>query len=441
MFDNGKEIIGEVKNFLQGKLKFDTDQADNDLHRVGIRPLPHLFGFLRGLRRERGGLLREPRDHGRNATAGGHRRGRLGRSRHGHRCRVRRRSRRAFVERLDGNIDLGLSYTSADSSLQYSLDAAATYRQRKYSGSVSLTSIQTRRDGADDILRDNLTFDYTRYHWKRYFGTGTLEFSRNTELGIDLRTELGYAFGRYALVSNRQQLSGRVGFSITCEDDNRCRVRARRTRGAWSVSSYHFFLYHYPETDIVVDISVQPSITDWSRTRVNLNLSLRREFLEDFTVSLSVYDNYDSEPNRGRPGQTRSRGGAVDRMVVLAGVVRRPLNSEFGYRNSGTIRNSDYIAPSHHRTHHKPQIPQIDADSSHRRFAFRIFHPSKTRRESRAIVVQASRLHDSTDIEEVRARRPHHNIAADVSRRSREIWLSVFPRRPGRSGPQLLPQR
>ena len=29
VFDNGKDIHGEVKNFKQGKLKFDTDQADN----------------------------------------------------------------------------------------------------------------------------------------------------------------------------------------------------------------------------------------------------------------------------------------------------------------------------------------------------------------------------------------------------------------------------
>ena len=158
----------------------------------------------------------------------------------------------------------------------------------------------------DDILRDNLTFDYTRYHWKRYFGTGSLTFSRNTELGIDLRTELGYAFGRYAIVTNRHQLSGRVGFSVTHEDETGAESS---TTAAWGLLGveYHFFLYHYPETDIVADVSVQPSITDWSRTRVNLNLSLRREFIEDFTVSLSVYDNYDSEPTRPPWPNTISR--------------------------------------------------------------------------------------------------------------------------------------
>ena len=297
VFDNGKDMFGEVKNFNQGKLKFDTDQADNiyiDWGYVHFLTASELFEVYD----ETGAVYY----------------GSLGTTAKARELVVIGEEEsvvldmdtvvqfepieKTFWQRIDGNIDLGLSYTSADSSLQYSLDASAKYRQRKYAGSVSLTSIQTRRDGADDISRDNLTFDYTRYHWKRYFGTGTLEFSRNTELGIDFRTELGYAFGRYAIVTNRQRLSARVGFSITYEDDN---TVESGTTDAWGLvgASYHFFLYHYPKTDIVADISVQPSITDWSRTRVNVNLSLRREFVKDFTVSLSVYDNYDSEPPEG----------------------------------------------------------------------------------------------------------------------------------------------
>lgn len=297
VFDSGKDIHGEVKNFNQGKLKFDTDQADNiyiDWDYVRFLTASELFEVYDETGAVYYGSLGTT-DTARELVVIGEEESVV----------LEMDSvvqfepiEKTFVERLDGNIDLGLSYTSADSSLQYSLDASAKYRQRKYAGSVSLTSIQTRRDGADDILRDNLTFDYTRYHWKRYFGTGTLAFSRNTELGIDFRTELGYAFGRYAIVTNRQRLSARVGFSITYEDDN---TVESGTTDAWGLvgASYHFFLYHYPETDILADISIQPSITDWSRTRVNVNLSLRREFVKDFTVSLSVYDNFDSEPPEG----------------------------------------------------------------------------------------------------------------------------------------------
>ncbi len=297
VFDNGTEIVGEVKSLVQDKLKFKTDQAGTIyikwefVHSVTASAFFEVYD-------ENGdvyyGALEATTEARQLVVTGEDGRIVLDMDFVVEFTPIKK----TFVERLDGNIDLGLSYTSADSSLQYSLDAAAKYRQRKYSGSVSLTSIQTRRDNADDIYRDDLKFEYTRYHGKRYFGTGALDFSRNSELGIDLRAELGYAFGRYALVSNRQQLSGMVGFSITREDPT---GGGPSTTSGWGMIGviYHYFLYNFPETDILIDISVQPSITDWPRTRMNLNLSLRREVIEDFTVSLSVYDNYDSEPPEG----------------------------------------------------------------------------------------------------------------------------------------------
>ncbi len=297
VLDSGERIIGEVKNFVQGKLEFSTDQAGTIYIKWDYIQTLTSSAFFE-VYDEEGAVYY----------------GTLGATTEDRQLVVTGDEgsvvldmdvvveftpiEQGFFKRLDGHVDFGLSYTSADSNLQYSLDAMAVYRQRKYEGSVSLTSLQTRRDDADDILRDNLNFDYTRYHWKRYFGTGSLTFSRNTELGIDLRTELGYAFGRYAIVTNRTHLSGRVGFSITHENESGAEAS---TTSAWGLLgvAYHFFLYHYPETDIVADVSVQPSITDWARTRVNVDLSVRREVIEDFTVSLSVYDNYDSEPPEG----------------------------------------------------------------------------------------------------------------------------------------------
>ncbi len=295
VFDTGERVVGEVKNFVQGKLKFDTDQADNiyiDWDYVYFLTSSAFFEVYD----ENGvvyyGTLGTTDEKRQLVVADENGSVVLDMDRVVEFTQIEK----SFIERLDGHVDLGLSYTSADSSLQYSLDAAAAYRQKKYAASVELTSIQTRRDNTEDILRDNLRFEYTRYHKKRYFGTGALVFSRNTELGIDFRTELGYAFGRYALVSNRQLLSGRVGFSLTFEDETGAESGTTEAWGLVGVK-YHYFLYHYPETNIVVDISVQPSITDWARTRVNLDVSLRREVIEDFTLSLSVYDNYDSEPN------------------------------------------------------------------------------------------------------------------------------------------------
>ena len=297
VLDNGHTIVGEVRNLVQGKVKYKTDQASTiyvEWEYVHFLTSSAFFEVFAKTGEVHYGSLGATAEARQLVVAGEGERVVLSMD------DVVRISpiKKNLLQRLDGNVDLGLSYTSADSNLQYSLDAAATYRQPKYSESIKLTSLQTRREGVEDILRDKLSFNYTRYHKKGYFGTGSLIFSRNTELGIDLRTELGYAFGRYFLGTNRSRLSGTAGFSISREKPS---GEVPTTSAAWAVlgARYHFFLYHFPKTDIVAEFSVQPSITDWPRTRVNLNLVWRREIIKDFTIGISVYDNYDSEPPEG----------------------------------------------------------------------------------------------------------------------------------------------
>ena len=63
---------------------------------------------------------------------------------------------------------------------------------------------------------------------------------------------------------------------------------------------YHFFLYNFPKTDILVEMGVLPGLNDWPRVRVNFNGSIKREIITDFTVNFSVSDAYDSEPPGGK---------------------------------------------------------------------------------------------------------------------------------------------
>jgi hypothetical protein len=48
--------------------------------------------------------------------------------------------------------------------------------------------------------------------------------------------------------------------------------------------------------DVYASMSAFASLTDWGRVRAELDVRLRREILRDFTVSLRVYESYDSRP-------------------------------------------------------------------------------------------------------------------------------------------------
>jgi len=307
---NGNSITGEVKSLQQGKLKFKTDHAgtiyiewafihsvtSTTFFEVENQQGDFFYGMLSAGPKERMLVVIGPTqtvvlDMEQVVEI--------------------MPIRKTFWGKVDGSLNLGFSFTSADNILQYSIESDATYRQPKYSAAITLNSIQTRieteQEDRDTTFRDNLDFTYTRYHKNRYFGSGTLAFTRSSELGIDLRSELGWVMGRSFVQTNRSRLAAAAGLTVSRETPIGEEPSDYALSGAIR-GGYHFFLYNYPKTDISVDLSVFPGITDWPRVRVNFNGSLKREIITDFTVNLSIFDSYDSDPPGGEEAANHDLG-------------------------------------------------------------------------------------------------------------------------------------
>ena len=295
---NGNSITGEVKGLQQGKLEFKTDNAGT----IYIE-----WEFVIGLTAS--GVFDIENENG------DHFYGSLSKAEESHWLMVIGPTgpvilnmdkvvtiapiKQTFWNRIDGSLNIGASYTSADSILQYSFEGDATYRQRRYHARVTLSSIQTHQEDRDTTFRDDLDFTFTRYRKQRYFAAGTLSFNRSSELGIDLRTEIGWAYGRRFKQTNKSNLQAAAGLSISRDVP----IGGEPTSVSLSAAllgRYHFFLYNYPKTDILVELSVLPGVTDWPRVRVNLNASIKREIITDFTVNFSISDAYDSVPPGGK---------------------------------------------------------------------------------------------------------------------------------------------
>jgi hypothetical protein len=294
---NGNTITGEVKSLQQGKLKFKTDHAGtiyiewefiNSVASTSFFEVENQLGeFFYGML-SAGTVERKLMVIGPTKTS------------------VLDMAsvveimpiKQTFWGQVDGSINVGASFTSADSIFQYSVESDATYRARKFSAKVALNMIETRQKERDTTFKDGLDFSYTRFRKNRYFGSGFISFNRSSELGIDFRAELGGLYGRNFVQSSRTRLSGAAGLTVSRETptgaDPSDNVLSALIRG-----QYHFFLYNYPKTDIFVDLGVLPSITDWPRLRVEFNAALNREIVTDFTLNFSVYDSYDSDPPGG----------------------------------------------------------------------------------------------------------------------------------------------
>ena len=308
---NGNTITGEVKSLQQGKLKFKTDHAGTiyiEWEFINSVTSTNFFEVVNQLGDQYYGMLAPGPEDKKLTVIGPTETVFLDMDR----VVTIMPIKQTFWGRIDGSLNLGFSFTSADNILQYSIESDATYRKRNYSSSIKLSSIQTQIDAQegdrDVTFRDNLDFTYTRYHKNRYFGTGILAFTRSSELGIDLRSELGWGFGRSFLQTNRSKLSAAAGLTVSREtpigDDN----PSDYFLSAALSGKYHFFLYNYPKTDISVDLNILPGITDWPRVRVNFNGMLKREIITDFTVNFSIFDSYDIDPPGGEEAANHDFG-------------------------------------------------------------------------------------------------------------------------------------
>jgi hypothetical protein len=294
---NGNTITGEVKSLQQAKVKFKTDHSGTiyiEWEFINSVTSTNFFEVENRLGEFFYGMLSAGPEERQLLVVGPTRTIALDMERVVEIMPIKQ----TFGGQVDGSINVGASFTSADSILQYSVESDATYRVRKFSAKVALDMIETRQDERDTTFKDSLDFTYTRYQKNRYFGSGFISFNRSSELGIDFRAELGGVYGRTFVQSSRTHLSGAAGLTVSREtptgaepSDN---VLSALIRG-----QYHFFLYNYPKTDIFVDLGVLPSITDWPRLRVEFNAALNREIVTDFTVNFSVYDSYDSDPPGG----------------------------------------------------------------------------------------------------------------------------------------------
>lgn len=307
---NGNTITGEVKSLQQGKLEFKTDNAGT----IYIE-----WEYVQALTSTQFFDLENQN--------GDHFYGSLSKAEDSHFLLIIGPTgpvvldmqnvvtiapiKQTFWNRVDGSLNLGASYTSADTILQYSFEGDATYRQRLQTAKVTLSSIQTHQEHRDTTFRDSLQFSFTRSRKNRYFGVGSIEFSRSSELGIDFRTELGLGYGRKFKQTNKSNLQAAAGLTVS-RDTPIGEEPSSVSLSAAFLGRYHFFLYNYPKTDILVELSVLPGVTDWPRVRVNFNGSIKREIIKDFTVNFSISDAFDSEP----PGGTEAANH--DFAVVLS---------------------------------------------------------------------------------------------------------------------------
>jgi hypothetical protein len=215
---------------------------------------------------------------------------------------------KSFWSKLDGSFDVGFSYTKSSGVAQLNLNSDTVYRKPAFSGRLTASLTQTEKDdgsGKDD--RGAVELSYLRYPWQRWFVTAAGRFETNESLGLELRSQGGFAVGPRLVNSIRAQMTAGAGLAFN--DERGVDVESTRNVEALFMFQTSYYTYDRPKTNVDVNLQYYPSLSDPGRQRLQFDSGVKRELLKDLFVALNVFTTLDNRPPN--PSADKSDYGVV----------------------------------------------------------------------------------------------------------------------------------
>jgi len=203
-----------------------------------------------------------------------------------------------FRDRLKVSLSLGYSFTKASDVAQGNLSFQVSHRTEIRSLSASGSTIVTTDQADETTQRSNLSLTMYRFRKNRWFSAYQMQFEKNDELGLNLRSSVGAGLGRYLVqtgISEFALIGGLVATRETLSNDVSSESNLEGALGA----EYSRYIFDDPTVDLNVRFSVFPGITDSGRERAQLDANVRWELFKDLFWELSYYNTYDSDPPSG----------------------------------------------------------------------------------------------------------------------------------------------
>ena len=187
----------------------------------------------------------------------------------------------------------------AQGNLSFQVSHRTEIRSLTAEGSTIVT-----KDQVDETTqRSNLRFSMYRFRKNRWFSAYSLQFEKNDELGLKLRSSAGAGLGRYLIQTNISELALVGGFIGTREILANDVSSEENIEGAVG-AQYSRYIFDDPTVDLNISLSVFPGITDAGRNRAQIDANIRWELFKDLFWDLSYYNTYDSDPPSGNDSNT-----------------------------------------------------------------------------------------------------------------------------------------
>ena len=199
----------------------------------------------------------------------------------------------SLADQIEIYLSLGYSYTKASSVGQSSINTIITYDTEQTSNTLNGRITVTDADGP--VTRSS-RLDLTRNIWTDKAGTYraiTGAYESNDELALDYRYSVGGGIGRYFTDTQHSSWTGLLGAQVLTEKS----TDGDTQESVEGILNTRFSLWKYdtPELNIIYNLSIYPSLSEWGRYRGDTDLKLRWEIVEDLFWDITAFGTYDNE--------------------------------------------------------------------------------------------------------------------------------------------------
>jgi hypothetical protein len=196
---------------------------------------------------------------------------------------------------FDIDVTVGYNFAKATGVTQATLAFNLDYRTLTRIYSFSTSNIISDSDSQESSRRQNANFQFTRLWKNRWTTNGNLTLEQNDELGLNLRTSVGFGGGRFLIQSNTMLLGLEAGLQVAQEDLVDEEEDSQSLEAVFT-GNWDWFKFDSPELDWSNTLKVIPSLTDSGRVRGEFDTNLKWEMFTDLKWGVSFYSSYDSKP-------------------------------------------------------------------------------------------------------------------------------------------------
>lgn len=200
-----------------------------------------------------------------------------------------------FWQRIEGVLSVGYNFTQSTDISVGSVNFNAAYTSRRTESTLRVSALTTKSPDSGSSDRDQIAYGLRFLRPGNDYWMLLSALDRNEELGIEGRLQVGAAAGRHFVQRSYTLVSGIAGLALTQEWIMGSEGAQRSIEGVLG-GEWRIFRFATPETSLHSSLLLFPNLSESGRYRSELNLTLRRDLIDDLTFDLSYYNSHDSDP-------------------------------------------------------------------------------------------------------------------------------------------------